>query len=389
MNHSVKGFTNTKIINQQAAEWILLLEDSPVLTQQQINDLNKWVNTSSVHKKCLENMAQSWGEMDLLSEVLLPQEIRQRPKHSLLAARLFYPLLGIYVFFLALIKHKDHWARPPIALTTITAFLTWAIIAYLPQEIDANHLVLQTEMGKNIRHDMSDGSTLWLNGNSTIKIDYTTNYRRITLIDGEAHFEVAKDEQRPFEVYADDRLIRAVGTAFSVYKINDDIEVLVSEGTVELAIVNNTLVVTPDDDQKINVKPQKQENKASLRNLESSTQIKTMLGTLTAGQRITIPVESAELGDVDELDNSEVTRYLSWKEGKLVFAGESLEEVIHEITRYTPIQIDVIDPKLKTMRIGGQFKIGETDTLFYILESGFGISVNKINAHHVQLRIKE
>ncbi len=40
------------------------------------------------------------------------------------------------------------------------------------------------------------------------------------------------------------------------------------------------------------------------------------------------------------------------------------------------------------MRIGGQFQVGETDTLFYVLESGFGISVNKLTENHVQLGIK-
>ena len=84
-----------------------------------------------------------------------------------------------------------------------------------------------------------------------------------------------------------------------------------------------------------------------------------------------------------------MTRFLSWKEGKLVFAGESLEEVVQEVTRHTQIKIDVIDPQLKSMRIGGQFQVGETDTLFYVLESGFGISVKKLNDHHVQLHVKE
>ena len=63
--------------------------------------------------------------------------------------------------------------------------------------------------------------------------------------------------------------------------------------------------------------------------------------------------------------------------------------MIKEITRHTKVKIDVFDPQLKSMRIGGQFKVGETDTLFYVLESGFGISVKKLNDHHVQLRLKE
>jgi len=33
MNTTVKGFTNKKIINQEAAQWILLLEDTPKLSR--------------------------------------------------------------------------------------------------------------------------------------------------------------------------------------------------------------------------------------------------------------------------------------------------------------------------------------------------------------------
>ena len=76
MNTSVKGFTNKKIINQEAAHWVLLLEETPKLSKKQIAELNAWVSTSDVHRECIESMAESWGEMDLLSSVMLPQEMQ-------------------------------------------------------------------------------------------------------------------------------------------------------------------------------------------------------------------------------------------------------------------------------------------------------------------------
>jgi transmembrane sensor len=154
--------------------------------------------------------------------------------------------------------------------------------------------------------------------------------------------------------------------------------------------------VIPDDFQNITIKNNfkhrsnnKQLNSVQKEVVLQPAKVKQILGKLTAGQRISIPVEHEKISDVIELDTSEVTRSLSWKEGKLVFAGESLEDVIQEITRHTKVKIDVLDPQLKSMRIGGQFQVGETDTLFYVLESGFGISVNKLNDLHVQLRLKE
>jgi transmembrane sensor len=403
MNTNVKGFTNRTIINQEAAQWVLLLEDTPKLSKKQIAELNAWVATSTVHRECLENMVNSWGEMDLLSSVMLPQEMRKQSIFSVLLTTLLFPLLAIYAFLSTCLKQRNQLFRPALTTSILVCMFTWLIINLTPTVLKTNDLVVKTEMGENLSRVMPDGSILWLNSNTTINIDYSESYRRINLIKGEAHFEVAKDATRPFEVYADDRLVRAIGTAFTVHKLNGTIEVLVSEGTVELAIVDNTLVVIPDDYQAIQVEQNFQQNPAenlpsqNTPKIESSsvnhpthpTKVKKMLGTLTAGQRISIPIHNDHISDIDELDTSEVTRFLSWKEGKLVFAGESLEEVIKEITRHTPVKIDVLDPKLKSMRIGGQFQVGETDTLFYVLESGFGISVNKLNDNHVQLRIKE
>jgi len=396
MNTNVEGFTNKTIINQEAAQWVLLLEDTPELSKEQIADLNVWVATSDVHRECLENMVNSWGEMDLLSSVMLPQEIRKPSLFSTLRAKLFFPILAIYAFLSTCIKQRNQLLRPIWAAPILACVFTWLVISLNPTETKTEGLVFNTQIGESLSHVMPDGSILWLNSSTEIQVNYSDEYRRINLLKGEAHFEVAKDASRPFEVYAENRLVRAIGTAFTVHKLNGTIEVLVSEGVVELAIVDNTLVVIPDDYQAIKIEENFEDKVTAINSpvvnhklANHPANVKKMLGTLTAGQRISIPIQSDSISDIDELDTSEVTRFLSWKEGKLVFAGESLEEVIKEITRHTQVQIDVLDPQLKSMRIGGQFQVGETDTLFYVLESGFGISVNKLNDNHVQLRVKE
>jgi transmembrane sensor len=386
MKTNVKGFTNKCKINEEAAQWVLLLEDTPNLSNIQIEELNTWVATSEIHRECIESMANSWGEMDLLAQVMHPEEMRKQPT---LLTQLFLPVIVLFSLLMETIKQSKNLLRPvalaPIFLSTMIFF----IVINFQQESNSANIVLSTKMGERIRHDLSDGSSLWLNSSSIVQINYTDNFRRINLLEGEAHFDVVKNATRPFEVYANDRLVRAIGTAFTVHKLAETIEVLVSEGTVELAIVDKTLVVLPDDYKAIAIEDNNNVSldKEFVGNYPSA--VKKSLGVLKAGQRISIPVQNDSLSETIELDTSEVTRFLSWKEGKLVFAGESLEEVIKEITRHTKVKIDVLDPELKSIRIGGQFQVGETETLFYVLESGFGISVNKLDAHHVQLRIKE
>jgi transmembrane sensor len=395
MNNNVEGFTNKTIINQEAAQWILLLEDTPELSKEQIAELNAWVATSDIHRECLESMSNSWGEMDLLSSIMLPQEMREPSIFSTLLAKTLFPILAVYAFLLTCVKQRNQLLKPVFSVPILVCTFTWLAISLNPAVTKTEGLVYKTKMGENISHVMPDGSILWLNSSTTLNVDYSEDYRRINLLKGEAHFEVAKDATRPFEVYADNRLVRAIGTAFTVHKLNGKIEILVSEGTVELAIIDDTLVVIPDDFKMIQVEGDFEEktttNNQHLKNnrvVHQPAKVKKMLGMLTAGQRISIPIQNDNVSNIDELDTSEVTRFLSWREGKLVFAGESLEEVIAEITRHAPVQIDILDPTLKSMRIGGQFQVGETNTLFSVLESGFGISVDKLNEHHVQLRVK-
>ncbi|KGK00107.1 FecR family protein [Thalassotalea sp. ND16A] len=394
MNDNVSGFTNTSKINQEAAEWILLVEDTPRLSQKQIDELNVWVATSDVHKQCLTNMANSWGEMDLLSSVMLPLGMKKQSKIALFFANLFMPLIALFSFIMAITKRSFVLFRPAYAFSlTIVCALTWFSIDSLQSSNPP--LVFATTVGQQSSHTMADGSLLWLNSSTKVKVDYSEGHRRIHLITGEAHFEVAKDATRPFEVYTDNRLVTAIGTAFTVHKLKDSIEIIVTEGTVELAVINKDLLIVPEDDGAITLansvnNPQLLNELRNLDEADGNTSgIKRALGKLTAGQRISIPTLTDNLGDVVELDANEVTRHLSWKEGKLVFAGESLEEVIKEITRHTEVKIDIVDAQLKSLRIGGQFQVGETDTLFYVLESGFGIKVNKLNNNHIQLKVKE
>lgn len=390
MKNNVEGFTNRTVINQEAAQWILLLEETPELSPEQVRALNEWVATSEVHRECIEAMAVSWSEMDLLTSVMLPQEMYDKPAAaSGFLRRLQTSLVWLY----ARVKQSRkplYFASAASALLLVVGIVSTSL---MQPQINVEATVMQTNVGESVTHNMPDGSVLWLNSNSHIRVHYADTHRRIFLLKGEAHFEVAKDASRPFEVYANDKLIKAIGTAFSVHKLDDSIEVLVSEGTVELAVVDSALVMIPDDLQS---GANKLINNTSRENQKTSEQVqatvpnagKKVLRKLTAGQRISIPVKSNVVEHVDELDPSEMTRSLSWREGKLVFAGESLEEVIQEITRHTEVKIEVVDPKLKSIRIGGQFQVGETDSLFYVLESGFGIRVNRVNEHHVKLYIK-
>lgn len=386
---NVTGFTNTQKIKEEAANWLLIIEEESPLSPQKAQALRDWTATSDVHKAVITRMSQTWNNMDLLSAMRVTPEQKSRFSFSAIKA-----LLGDKILQ-SLSKQNNKPATNGyslffrfnmLAVCFIACFLVFDFVGNSSEVYAPKYYA--TQIGEYTNHTLDDGSTLWLNSNSQVKVDYSDDYRRIALLKGEAHFEVTKDASRPFEVYSMNRLVRALGTAFSVQKLEDRIEITVSEGVVELAIVDDVFVLQPDDLlTSTNIKLNKDEVTVSG---NEPAKLSKYIGKLIAGQSMSIPVVSSariegEDNYVVHLDEDEMGRKLSWLDGKLIFAGETLEEVITEISRHTSIKIDVPDSELKKLQIGGNFKAGETEKLFYILESGFGLVVNKIDENHVEL----
>ena len=382
-------FPNISVIENQACDWIVKLEGDKPPSTQELAEFKAWLGQSPKHKAVLLSMAGTWGEMDVLSGLSVPHahpSKRSRCKAWLTAsANIVASLMTASRSWIG--SMLGHAARPMIALPALALLFTLGFSTWYGVNQTAVHSnIYVTALGEHSVHTLDDGSVLWLNSNTQVEVNYSEGRRKIMLLKGEAHFDVVPDPQRPFEVYAGTRMVKAVGTAFSVYRLEDSIQIMVTEGKVDLAIIEDTLVLTPEVAAVTN---KRRTAKGWGGPTDTEPKIKEVLTSLTAGQSIVIPTVADSLVDpVINHERGELARKLSWLEGKLVFAGESLDEVVQEVSRHTPIKIEVADPELKTMRIGGQFKAGETDALFDVLESGFGIKITRVNKRHVQLHAK-
>ena len=89
---------------------------------------------------------------------------------------------------------------------------------------------------------------------------------------------------------------------------------------------------------------------------------------------------------MNTLQEVELGRQLSWREGFLVFNAQPLSQVVAEVERYTPITIKILDEDLNALRIGGRFKIGEMDAMFDVFENSFGITVDRVDGKNVHLK---
>jgi transmembrane sensor len=218
----------------------------------------------------------------------------------------------------------------------------------------------QTAIGEQAAVALPDGSSLDLNTNSRVWVDYTQSSRVIRLERGEAYFKVAHDTQRPFWVRAGNYWVRAVGTAFNVYLRPTGVEVTVSEGTVQ--VVNATANDSPPSDA-------------------AST---LSAAAVTAGQQADAHGR-AEV--IRALDSAQLSRLLAWRRSSLYFQDQPLGDVVDELMRYTTLKIEFDDDALRGLPVGGTFQTSPegVEALLALLHDGFGTTIRRDDQGHVYI----
>jgi transmembrane sensor len=121
-----------------------------------------------------------------------------------------------------------------IVLTTGSLFFFSSRYSKLPVE-DVSYVEKKTGTGAKLELNLSDGSTIVLNGNSTIRYPnrFTEGSREVFLT-GEAFFEVVKDTEHPFIIHTNNINTRVLGTSFNVNARSKNTIVSVVTGKVQV-----------------------------------------------------------------------------------------------------------------------------------------------------------
>ena len=91
---------------------------------------------------------------------------------------------------------------------------------------------------------------------------------------------------------------------------------------------------------------------------------------LAAGAMARVIGQNVAIGPADPVT---LDRARSWKDGQLVFEGESLDFVVAEFNRYLEPRIVIADPALSRIRLGGRFTTTNPNDLLTALHASFGI----------------
>jgi transmembrane sensor len=225
--------------------------------------------------------------------------------------------------------------------------LAAAVAFWLVAPITRGAETYLTAVGEQRSVKLKDGSVIYLNTDSLVKIHYTAAARDVQLLKGEALFTVEHDTMRPFRVSAGTAVVRALGTEFDVY---------LQPARTLIAVV----------DGEVNVLLQRQEGSAlpAQSNPHAPTPTALASARLAAGERASIDLDGQIRKDAQR--NVQVAR--DWQRRRLVFDEATLAEVAAEFNRYNRAQIVVEGADLRTRLISGIFSADHPQTLFLYLQ---------------------
>lgn len=165
---------------------------------------------------------------------------------------------------------------------------------------------------------LADGTNVWLNSDTKLRypLSFSGNLREVEL-EGEAYFEVARNEEKPFVVNISDHKIRVLGTHFNIsaYRDMDHIYTTLLEGSVKVESPSEEKIILPNEQADM-----------------VRGQGKIMVNQVDAGF------------------------YTSWLTGVFEFRDASLEDILKQLTRWYDVDIEYTTDVLKEKKFAGVIK---------------------------------
>jgi transmembrane sensor len=248
------------------------------------------------------------------------------------------------------LRRRATVAAASLALVVV-AGATWLNLKSSPT---ASALAASAVITQPTRQLLPDGSQVELNGEAEVRAEYSPALRRVTIVRGEAHFEVVHDSARPFVVVAGDIAVRAVGTAFSVRLAPQKVSVLVTDGRVAVDRATADAVAAP-------VQP---------------------LAFVAKGAAVAIA--SADLAPnapapvVVEVSGPELAERLAWRVPRLEFNDTPLREAVTLFNRHGNVHLTLASPALGELRVSGFVRADNAPALLQLLRSDHGVEAQRL-----------
>ena len=316
----------SKRIELEAARWLVRHRAGP-LTERDKTEFEAWLATSPRHLGAYTRARAASAYIDR-----------------------FVMLAGGKSFASKNTADLRHPSRRWLIAASAAALLIASMAGWLARGKQGE--AYRTQVGELREVALSDGSNLRLNTDSQMIVHFDHARREVRLERGETMFDVAKDVTRPFIVEVAEVSVKAIGTSFSIRRDGGDVEVLVTQGMVEVT------------------RPGISDNSASRR--------------IAARERLIVTKAGAS---IETLPPEKEERLLAWRAGVVSFDGEPLSDAIAEINRYNRRHIILDDPLLASRPIVGIFRTTDVESFVSAVAPAFGADV-QVQGDTIRLKRK-
>jgi len=292
-------------------------------------ELQTWLAEAAEHRQAYERVALAW---DAAGELQYSPPGEQRRAHQ----GVFQPS-----------ERRGRSITRKAALAACIALLAFAGTLSLWTTArrwwngSAVHLV--TLMGRPAHFVLDDGTQVLLDADTELIAHIGFNRRQVTLVRGEARFNVLHDVSRPFEVTAGFGRVQDLGTHFDIETLSDATRVSVLEGRVAVLTAHGRTL-------------------------------------LVAGQAGGYD-ESGNLDPVRPVDATNAPGLAALRH----FDRERLGDVLERLARYHPVTFLFEDRQLRDLRVSGTFKTGDLDLFLRTLASALPIEPRYLAPHQIEI----
>ncbi|MEM1277767.1 MAG: FecR domain-containing protein [Pseudomonadota bacterium] len=311
----------TDAIRRAAHDWHLRMHEGGS-NADHLRGLEAWLDQDPRHRAAYKRAAQLWYETHSLASLEgAPAPSRPLMQESLIAW--------------ARASRRD-WAIRFAATATAFASLLLVLQTDLLGPKASFENSIETGIAETHQVTLADGSKVTLGPETHMSYDVDGPIRQTELLHGEAFFDVRSNPDRPFIVQVAATSVTVIGTSFNLRSLEEEVELSVAEGLVQLEPDGSDIVVQ-----------------------------------IEAGERVSVD-EQGTIGTKRPANPDEIA---SWRRQRLVYRGGRLSDVVADANRYDATWYILRDPEVARMKITASFDSTDIDGMFETLEQALPISI--------------
>lgn len=319
-------------------------------SEEDIQLLEYWISLNEENKDYFEQIRNTWDSIELQKE-LDDSKIRNDYNHVLDQIDINNTSQSFTIY-----GYLNNWVVKGAAVFLLGIAFSYMLLNKSVSSQDNTFNVIETPRGSKATVLLPDGSTVLLNADS--KLTYPqkiSQKKREVTLEGEAFFEIEKDEDRQFLVKTNDITVKVFGTSFNVksYPEENTTETTLVEGSISIYknSANGKMLGTE-------LKMEPNQRMILYKDLEKSTPKESI-----PKKAKNVPIRKAKLVLSKSVDTE---RFISWKDGHLKIDSEPMNILAVTLERRYDVKVHFMDEEIKQFRFTGTFK---NETIEQVMEA--------------------